>query len=763
MDRREKLKKRLFEKEYYTKKEFWGEGSTILTSEEIIAEPLVVRKAMATAYMLENMPAAIKPDELIVGIANMSSCGMGRVFTQYATDEEKAAAYKMGFSYKSSIGHCPPDYAAVLHKGVKGLKAEIFAQMEKQNASAQPDGEKLNYYRAMLMALDGFTNFIKRYETLAVKASLEEKDPVRRKELLHIAEICGNVAENPAKTFHEAVQLCWFIYAAHQSTLEYVPVARADQYLYPYYKKDIEEGRLTREEAREIVASWLVKFSERVQMNSKDWEMHDNDGEYMQGGNPDDLPASFDMENGESYNFGTSANHWMTNLIIGGVDRDGKDATNDLTYDILEQWAYLELVCPVLSVRISKQSPEELLDACSRVLRVGSGEPAMYNDEAIIEALVKKGYPLEDARDYSNDGCWEVLIPGKMFFYYHHLEVLRLLEYTLFRGKSLVTGRKDGIDVGDPLEFKSFEDLYTAFLKQVKDHLHRMLDIKANYYPYRSKIAPVPLFSAMTDDCINRGLDAYTGGAKYDLMSPIVTGIANCVDSLNVLKQEVFEKKEITMQDMLHMLETNFEGQEAVRQLLVNKCPKFGNDEDEADEMCARVLDDIARLVEESKKDFDLGDSVIGLGIGTFENYARFGHNCGASADGRKSQEAVSSNYSPSIGMDLEGPTAAMKSITKPNLLPYFTGCPLDIQINSNEVKDESGIKRISALIRAFNELGGLILTITGVSSELLEDAQKNPMQHQSLRVRMGGLSAYFIQLTPEMQDTMIRKTKHSV
>lgn len=763
MMRAKKIKSRLFEKEYYTKKEFWGEDTTILTSEEVIAEPLVVRKAMATAYMLENMPAEIKPDELIVGIANMASCGMGRVFTQYATEQEKEEAYKMGFSYKSSIGHVPPDFPTVLKKGIKGLKNEIYVKMMEQGEQSVPDQDKMDYYRAMLLALDGFSNFIKRYETLAVKAALKETDSVRRTELMEIAKVCSSIAENPASSFQEAVQLGWFIFAAHHSTLEYIPVARADQYLYPYYKMDIDSGELTREQAREIVVSWLAKFSERVQMNADDWEMHDNDGEYLQGGNPDDLPASFDMENGETYNYGNSANHWMANLIIGGVDRDGNDATNDLTFDILEQWAYLEPVCPVLSVRIHKGAPEELLDSCSGILRVGSGEPALYNDEAVIQALVEQGYPLEDARDYANDGCWEVLIPGKMFFIYQHLEMLRLLEYTLFRGKSLISKNMEGLDVGNPLEFTTFDDLYDAFMSQVDHQLRRLIAIKADYFPYRSKIAPVPLFSAMCNDCIERGLDAYTGGAVYDLFSPIVTGIANCVDSLLALKLEVFDKKEISMQDMLNFLETNFEGHEEIRQKLLNKCPKFGNDIQESDELCIKVLDDVAKLVEVCQSDFDLGDAKIGLGIGTFENYQRFGHNCGASSDGRLSQQAVSSNYSPAIGVDLEGPTAAMKSVTKPNLMSYFTGCPLDMQINSNEVEDESGIKRISALVRSFNELGGLILTITGVSAELLEEAQKDPMKHQSLRVRMGGLSAYFIQLSPEMQNTVIRRVKHSV
>ena len=225
----------------------------------------------------------------------------------------------------------------------------------------------------------------------------------------------------------------------------------------------------------------------------------------------------------------------------------------------------------------------------------------------------------------------------------------------------------------------------------------------------------------------------------------------------------VYEKKKVPMADLLEAIKNNFKGQELLRQMLIKQVPKFGNDDDYADDMCKKILEDVNILIKKQENENDMNGAILGIGVGTFENYLRFGHNCGASADGRLSQESISSNYSPSLGLDINGPTAAIKSITKPDLLPYFTGNPLDLQVNSNEIEGEQGIKRLSGLIKSFNELGGNILTITGTSAEILKDAQKNPMKHQGLRVRMGGLSAYFIQLSKEMQDTIIKRVKHPV
>lgn len=391
----------------------------------------------------------------------------------------------------------------------------------------------------------------------------------------------------------------------------------------------------------------------------------------------------------------------------------------------------------------------------------GWQESRIYNDEAIIEGLVKIGVPIEDARLYSNDGCWEVVIPGKTNFNFAHIEVLQILEYVLFHGQSLVRKKQEGPDLGDPREWKSYDELYSIFREQVFIRLEKIIRNRMKYLFDSHEIAPDPLMSILMDNCIEKGLDLTNGGTEYIFFVPVITGIANCVDSLAVIKKLVYEEKAITMDELLQAIETNFEGREPLRQMVINRVPKFGNDEPYVDEICAQLLKEIADKTKEIQSGLD--HIYLPLAIGTFENMARFGHNLGASADGRLYQQSIGSNYAPAIGMDTSGPTAAIKSITHADLLPYINGCPLDIQINSNEVEGEAGVKRIEALIKSFLDLGGIILTITGVSEELLRDAQIHPENHRGLRVRLGGLSAYFIALPEDVQNIMIKRTKHGM
>lgn len=762
MTRVEKIKKRLFEVEYYTKKEWWGADKTILTDEEIKKESIMIRKAVATAYVCKNMPIEIKPDELIVGICTMASIGFGKEFPDYALPEEKENALESCFTTKAPWGHHPPDYAMLLNKGLRGIEQDIYAKTEEELGKDAPDAEKLDFYRAMLITLDGVQDLAERYAELAVKCAAEEKDPARRAELVKISRICHKVPWEPAETLQEALQSFWFVFIANHSTLEYIPTGRSDQYLYPFYRHDIDNGILTAEQADELIGSWLAKFSERVQLNSDHWEVHMTAEEQGDGGDPDDMAVSFVMENDEAYNYGTSANHWLINMILGGVTPTGEDATNDMTYAVLRMWAYLEPVVPVLSVRLHKGAPQRLYEECAKILRKGSGEPALYNDEVVIDGLTKMGIPLEDARDYSNDGCWEVLIPGRSYFSYAHLELLQMLEYLLQHGMSLARGRQENVDMGDPDQYKTFDAFYQALMQLVDNQVERILRNKVEYYHNRYKIAPSPLLSSMMHDCVEKGMDLSLDGCKYNLYSFIVTGIANFTDSMLAIKRLVFEENRLTLGRVAELCRTNFAGEEALRQEIINKIPKVGNDNEEVDELMVKILNDCYDCVMRKQQEGKAGALKLCCGIGTFENYARFGHNVGATPDGRLSQETISSNYSPAIGLDLNGPTAAIKTATKAELYKFVTGCPLDMQINSNEVEGDAGVTRMVGLMKSFCDLGGHIMTMTGVSREMLEDAQQNPMKHQGLRVRMGGLSAYFIQLSKEMQDTMIKRVKHS-
>lgn len=767
MDRAELIKKRLYEKDFYTKIEWWGENETILTNEEVKKEPIVIRKALAKEHVMRNMPATIKPYELIVGIANMESIGFGRCFPDYALPEEKAEAKKEWVTPANVQGHFPIDYAKLLRLGTSGIKQEVLDRMTQESEKDEPDQKKIDFYRAMIISLNAVVDLANRYAQMAIKEANEEAEPKRRAELMEIARICSRVPEHPAETFHEALQSFWMVFIALHSCVEFLPTGRSDQYLYPYLKKDLEEGRLTHDEAYELVVSWMAKFSERIQMNKEDWEDHSKrlDVSKLESHEPGDLHVitQFAMANHESYNYGTSANHWLINMILGGVDKDGNDATNELTYMILDAWNYLEAIVPVMSVRFSNKSPKKLYDKCARILRAGSGEPAIYNDEIIIKGLVKAGIPLEDARDYTNDGCWEVLIPGKTYFDYGHVVVLQLLEYMFNHGRSILRGTQESIDTGDPASFKTFDEFYAAFLTHVRRQMKYLLGIEHDHFGRKGRIAPTPLLASMMDGCIERGLDAGLGGAKYNKYGLIVTGLANCADSMLVIREMVYEKKAIKMEDLQKALLNNWEGYEPMRQMVLNRVSKFGNDKDDVDELAAKMLDDFEAIRVELMEELNDDRFASAMGIGTFESFARFGYVVGASADGRLARESVGSNYSPAISMDKSGPTTAILSCTHANLLPYITGCPLDIQVNSNEVIGEEGVERLSSLIKSFIDLGGVMLTITGVSEEMLKDAQVHPEKHGGLRVRLGGLSAYFIQLSPEQQDIIIKRTKNSV
>lgn len=578
-----------------------------------------------------------------------------------------------------------------------------------------------------------------------------------------MARVCARVPEEPPETLHEALQAVWFVFVLCHSTMEFIPVGRTDQYLYPFYQADIAAGRLTKPEAEDLITSFLAKFSERVHMNMSDWEMHlrDEDTQYN-GVDPNFTTTAGTYSNDDSYNFGTSANHWLCNMILGGVTADGEDATNELTYMILRQWAYLEPVVPVMSVRLNKKTPEALYRLCADILRNGSSEPALYNDEMFIEALQKYGVSARDANDYSNDGCWEVLIPGRTNFGFCMLQVLQMLEYMLQGGKSLVRGAVEVPDVPPLSVWESFESFYQYFLYLLEDTATKEIRNRLKTIAHRAKIAPSPLLSAFMDDCVARGEEYSVGGARYNMFGTYLTGFANCVDSLAVIKKMVYEEKRYTLADIAQLTRENFAGQEAVRQYFVNRIPKFGNDDPYVDDIAARLLGDFSSIIDRLRVTEAPG-LILGEGVATFEFFAKWGHDVGASPDGRFSQDPVASNFSPVHGADLLGPTATIRSITAGDLLPYMMGAPLDIEVNPNEVRGDAGLDRMVALIKGFKACGGLILTITGANREQLLAAQKEPEKYRNLRVRLGGLSAYFVTLSKEMQNSIIKRTEHSL
>ena len=760
--RMQRIKDRLFNVEYQQAQTWWGDNETILTSDEVRAKPLIVRKALAIRHVAAHMPIELKADELIVGKPTMASVGFGKCFPKYTLPEEEAEAAKYGFTPKSVFGHHLLNYETVLKKGLSGVREETMQKLSALDRDAQYR-EKSEFYRSVLISLDALRVLADRYRDLLIAAAADTAEPVRRAELIQMSDVCGKVPERPASTLQEAAQAVYFVFALCHSTMEFIPVGRTDQYLYPYYRADIDAGRITEADAEEIVGSFLAKFSERIHMRMDEWEMHMQDEDtQFNGVDPNFTTTAGAYSNDESYNYGTSANHWLCNMILGGVTPENEDAANDLTYIILRQWAFLETVVPVMSVRLSDKNPEKLYRLCADILRHGSSEPALYNDELFIDAFMRAGVPRRDALDYSNDGCWEALIPGRTNFGFCMLQVLQLLEYMLQGGQSLVRGGVEVTDVPPLAAWTSFEAFYAYFLKLLEAAAVKEIRTRLLTLPHREAIAPSPLLSAFMDDCIERGKEYSVGGARYSMFGTYLTGFANCVDSMAVIKKLVFEEKRYTLEQIAEATRTNFAGQEPMRQFVMNHVPKFGNDEAYVDDIAARLLADFTAIIDRLQKTEAEG-LLLGQGVATFEFFAKWGHDVGASPDGRRAQEPVASNYSPAHGADGQGPTAAIKSVTSADLLPYMMGAPIDMEIDPAEVQGEQGLSRMVALIRGFKKLGGLIVTITGTSREQLLAAQSDPEKYRSLRVRMGGLSAYFVTLSKEMQNSIIKRTSHTL
>jgi pyruvate-formate lyase len=771
--RLKRIKSRLFEVEFHDSGTWHFKDVNILDGNERLAqEPMVVRKALAHAYICEHLPAIIKPDELIIGNPNQNSVGWGTVMPKYYTKDEGEQAARYRLNEASVWGHHPPDWGKIVRGGVISVKQEINEAIQKQFWAATPDQEALNEYRAMLIALDGLVEFAKRHAQVALKEALACADPVRRRELFEIYEACSHVPLHPARSLLEAAQSFWLTYCIVNSGGEYVPLGRADQVLYPYLKRDLDDCNITTERAFDIIGSFLAKCNERVIIDTKQAENHYNFGLFSQGVTPDEFEAvnstggydqraltwraDEDINSDANYNYGQSGNDWLMNCIVGGVDANGKDATNAVSYLFVDIMHQMNLLMPTLGARVHRNMPESFLRLVASVLRYGQGEPMIYNDEAIIPGFVDLGVPVADARDYSNDGCWETLVQGKSYFSYAHIMNLRCLEWTLLRGVSLNNNEQEGLDTGDPTQFKDFEAFYQAYTRQINDRIDFQCRRRLANFGLSYMIAPDPLMSAITHNCVEKGRDLSQNGAKYVFHLILATGVSNTVDALAVIKKLVYEDKTVKMADLIQALKDNWVGHETLRARVQNSVPKFGNDDDYVDSIAVRVLNDFDGYVGEWRRKQNV--MLFPVGVGTFENYAVLGRDIGASADGRGFGDPLATNYTPYPGVDVQGPTAIIKSVTKPNLLRYYCGCPVDFSINANEVEGEAGIDRLMGLITSFCDLGGQIMTITSTSVEDLKDAKIHPERHKGLRVRMGGLSAYFIAMAPVQQDNVIKR-----
>lgn len=622
----------------------------------------------------------------------------------------------------------------IYRKGFADLKKDI----EKEIANLDFLNDKEAYDKkadleAMAISCEAMIIFGKRYAELARKMAAETTDEQRKKDLLLIAENCDVVPEHAPKTFHQAIQMYWFVHVGittELNTWDAFSPGRLDQHLNPFYEKDVEEGRLTREGAQELLECMWVKFNNQP------------------------APPKVGITLKES---GTYTD--FVNLNTGGIRPDGQDGVNEVSYIILDVMDEMKLIQPSSNVQISRKTPQKFLKRACEISRKGWGQPAFYNTEAIIQELLNAGKTIEDARLGGTSGCVETGCFGKeAYVLTGYMNLPKILELTLNNGFDKYTGKQVGIETGDPRDFKTYEELFEAYKKQ----LHYMVDVKVRGNAIIEKICaehmPCPLMSSIVDDCIAKGKDYQRGGARYNTRYIQGVGIGTITDSLAAIKYNVYDNEKFSMDTLLKAMEANFEGYEAELNMVKNKTPKYGNDDDYADDIMKEVFNLYHGEVT-GRPTVNGGQYRVDMLPTTCHVY--FGEVMGASPNGRLAEKPVSEGISPEKGGDTNGPTAVIKSCAKMDHL-ITGGTLLNQRFAPSVVQGEEGLDNMANLIRAYFNMDGHHIQFNVFDKNVLLAAQKNPDEYKDLIVRVAGYSDHFNNLSRALQDEIIGRTEQS-
>jgi len=618
-------------------------------------------------------------------------------------------------------------------KGLLDIKKDIEESLARLDFYHDPEALDKQYeLEAMAIAADALILYARRHAELARSMAAEEKNPQRKKELEKIAAVCDWVPAHAPRDFWEALQYYWFVHVGvttEYNTWDSFNPGRLDQNLYPFYKKGLEEGALTREWAKELLEAFWVKFNNQP------------------------APPKVGVTAEES---GTYTDFALIN--VGGLKPDGSDGANELSYLILDVIEEMRLLQPSSMVQVSAKNPDSLLLRALKIVRTGFGQPSIFNTDAIVQELMRQGKAVEDARKGGSSGCVEAGAFGReAYILTGYFNMPKVLEITLNNGVDPRTGKKIGLETGDPRNFGSFEELLSAFEKQMK----HFIDIKIRGNNVIEKLfatyLPSPFLSLFIDDCIAKGKDYHNGGARYNTRYIQGVGLGTITDMLTSLKYNVFDQKLITMDEMLRALSQNFKGYERLRDHLINKTPKFGNDDDYADEQARRVFDLYFGLID-GRPTVCGGKYRINLLPTTVHVY--FGKVTGATPDGRLAGEPVSEGISPVQGMDRKGPTAVIKSEGKLDHIKTG-GTLLNQKFTPQLLADDEGLAKLKDLIRSYFRLMGHHIQFNVVTAETLREAQKHPEKYRDLIVRVAGYSDYFVDCAKELQDEIIRRTEH--
>ena len=742
-----------------------------------------VQRAMAFAYLMAHKEIYIDPDELIVGergprpkatptypevcihsqqdldiihsrekVAftvsdSVRECYREEIipFWQGHSIREKLfselsdewkAAYEAGifteFQEQRSPGHTACG-DKIYRYGVADLEQQIDAALNRLDFMGDPAAlDKKNQLTAMAIAAEGIIAYARRHAESLERMAESQNDPDRRDELMQMAAICRHVPAHAPRTFWEALQMYWFVHVGVISELnpwDAFNPGRLDQHLYPFYQRDLAEGRLTEESARELLCAFWIKFNNHP------------------------APPKTGVTAQES---NTYVDFALIN--VGGVTPQGADGVNALSYLILDVIEEMRLLQPSSMLQLSKKNPDRFIRRALKIVKTGFGQPSIFNTEAIVQELVRQGKTVADARQGGASGCVEAGAFGhEAYFLTGYFNLPKVLEITLNNGIDPRTGKQLGPATGDPCQFNDFEALFGAFRCQL-DHFIR-IKIHGNNLieQINMRFMPVPFLSLLIDDCIATGRDYNAGGARYNTSYIQGVGLGSITDALTALRVHVFERQTVSMRSFLDALKNNFEGFESLRRQLLDDTPKYGNDDDGADDIMQRVFEAYYDAVNDRPNSRG-GVHRVNLLPTTCHVY--FGSVIGALPDGRKAGVPLSEGISPVQGADRNGPTAVIRSAAKLDHI-RTGGTLLNQKFIPQVLADDAGITKLAQLVRTYFRMDGHHIQFNVVDGDMLKRAKQHPDDYRDLIVRVAGYSDYFVDLTEDLQNEIIRRTEH--
>ncbi len=625
-------------------------------------------------------------------------------------------------------GHIIPNYQKVLEKGFKGLVSDYKAEIKKSK-----DPEKIDYLEAMIIAAEVPKILSDRYAKEAEKLAKETKDKNRKEELLEIARITKKVPWEPAETFYEALQSFWMTHMLVMTDESYpgpgLSPGRIDQYFYPYYIKDIKGKKITRDWANELLSCLWIKHN------------------YV-----------YDFQGRIGENQGITAGFGQL-ITLGGINKDGGDASNELTWLMLDVIDDMNLLEPKPNVRIHAKTPDDLLRRVSEMVAHSQGSPFLINfDENSIRALRWQGLPEEDLWDYAPVGCLENTLQGndRSGTVDVNFNISKAVELTLNNGKDMRTGERVGPKTGDPAKFKDFNQFMSAFKKQLKAILDELIETYNISDEWRAKYQPTVYLSTLIDGCERKGRDVNDAGAEHNYITVEGIALATAADSVAAVKKLVYDDKKVSMKELVGAIKDNFEGHEKLRQILINKAPKYGNDDNYADDIAREISQYWS--VESAKRISPYTKRRYRGGYLSWNYWISYAPTTAATPDGRKRGSFLSNGVCPVNGADVKGPTAVTMSVGKLGLETAPNGDSHTISFSPSLVSSKERIEKLMSFLRTYNEKGGTALQINVIDSDTLKQAQAHPEDYKNLLVRVTGYNAYFTAIGREIQDEIIAR-----